>query len=102
MKGLTTVYMQDSKFFITINDSLLNRDILMVTRISKAAEGIRSSFAGYAGDQINEGMFRFEKGPNNKIFLRKILVRERSKDTTQSMYMAVLIQISLQLFLRLR
>ncbi len=90
MKGLTTVYMQDSKFFITINDSLLNRDILMVTRISKAAEGIRSSFAGYAGDQINEGVFRFEKGPNNKIFLRKILVRERSKDTTQSMYMAVL------------
>lgn len=90
MKGMTTVYNQDGKFFININDTLFERDIIMVTRISKAAEGIRSSFDGYAGDQLNSGVFRFEKGPGNKIFLRKVLNRERSKDSTQSMYEAVL------------
>ena len=90
MKGMTTVYNQDGKYFININDTLFDRDIIMVTRISKAAEGIRSSFDGYAGDQLNSGMFRFEKGPNNKIFLRKVLNRERSKDSTQAMFAAVL------------
>jgi len=89
MKGLTTVYSQEGKFYININDSLFERDIMLVTRISKSAAGIRSSFDGYAGDQINEGMFRFERGPLNKILLRKILSRERSKDSTQAMYTAV-------------
>ena len=89
MKGMTTVYKQDGKYFININDTLFNRDIIMVTRISRSAEGIRSSFDGYAGDQLNSGMFRFERGPDNKIFLRKILNRERSKDSTQAMFEAV-------------
>ncbi|OFY42660.1 MAG: hypothetical protein A2X18_13280 [Bacteroidetes bacterium GWF2_40_14] len=89
MKGLTTVYVQDGKFFINIPDSLFKREILMVTRISKAAAGIRSSFDGYAGDDINSGTFRFESGPNNKIFLRKIAGRDRSADSTKAMYSSV-------------
>ncbi|OFY90031.1 MAG: hypothetical protein A2266_01220 [Bacteroidetes bacterium RIFOXYA12_FULL_40_10] len=89
MVGLTTVYNQEGRFFININDTLLDRDIIMVTRISKAAAGIRSDFDGYAGDHLNTAMFRFEMGPNNKIFLRKILNRERSKDSTQAMFTAL-------------
>ncbi|MFA5849889.1 MAG: zinc-dependent metalloprotease [Bacteroidales bacterium] len=89
MKGMTSVCIQDGKFYININDSLLNRDILLVTRISKAAAGIRSSFAGYAGDQINSGTYRFEKGINNKIFLTRSISGERSSDTTQAMYSSV-------------
>ncbi|MFA5849331.1 MAG: DUF5117 domain-containing protein [Bacteroidales bacterium] len=89
MKGLTTVYVQDGKFFISIPDSLFKREILMVTRISKAAAGIRNSFDGYAGDDINSGTFRFEAGPNNKILLRKISGRDRSSDSTKAMYSSV-------------
>ncbi len=89
MIGLTSVYKQNGRFFININDTLLGRDIMMVTRISKAAAGIRSSFDGYAGDQLNSAMFRFEKGPDNKMFLRRVLNRERSKDSTQAMFEAV-------------
>ncbi len=77
-KGMTTVYEQDGRFFINIPDSLLGRDLRMVTRVSKSAEGLRSSFSGYAGDIINSALLRFEKGPNDKIFLRNILLRERS------------------------
>lgn len=80
MRGFTTVYKQDNKFYITINDSIIGRDIRVVTRISKSAEGIRSSFSGYAGDIINSAMFRFEKGPNDKIFLKSILFEERSNE----------------------
>lgn len=83
MKGMTTVYMQDDKYYISIPDSLLNRDIMMVSRISKSAEGLKTAFSGYAGDQINEAMFRFEKGPDNKIFLKNIMLRERSSEAMQ-------------------
>jgi len=89
MNGFTSVYKQDGKYFININDSIIGRDILMVTRISKAAEGIRTDFAGYAGDEVNSGVLRFEKGPNNKIFLTNVIGRERVKDSTSAMYESV-------------
>jgi hypothetical protein len=90
MKGLTPVYQQEGKYFLAVHDSLIGRDILMVTRISKSAAGVRFQFDGYAGDQINASMFRFEKGPNNKIFLREVSVRERSADSTKAMFKAVM------------
>lgn len=78
MKGLTTVYNQDDKFYITINDSIIGRDIELVSRIAKSAEGARRSFNGYAGDAVAESMVRFSKGPGNKIFLHQVLLRERA------------------------
>src|SRR5574344_425671 len=79
MKGFTTVYQQkDDKWCININDSIIGRDIEVVSRIVKSAEGSRMSFGGYAGDEIGEGMIRFTKGPGNKIFLQEVLMRERS------------------------
>src|SRR6185369_9750273 len=70
-------------------DSLLNREILVVNRISKAATGMRAGFFGYAGDQIGQNVVRFEKGPNNKIFLRTISYAEYAKDSTSPMFWAV-------------
>ena len=66
--GLFKVHKIDDKYFFEIPDSLLNRDILVVNRISKAAAGMRNGFFGYAGDQIGQNVVRFEKGPNNKLF----------------------------------
>ena len=80
MRGMTTVYHQDNKYYININDTLLGRDIRMVSRIAKGAEGIRNDFDGYAGDDINAATFRFEKGPNNKIFMRTVSFKERSNE----------------------
>ena len=79
MKGFTTVYEQkDDKWCININDSVIGRDIQIVSRIVKSAEGGRISFGGYAGDEINDAMIRFSKGPGNKIFIQEVLLRERS------------------------
>lgn len=90
MDGMTPVYVQDKKYFIGIPDSLIGKDILMVTRMAETPAGFRANFFGYAGDQINSGMLRFEKGPDNNIFLTKVLAREQSRDTTQAMYYNVL------------
>jgi hypothetical protein len=86
MQGFTPVYLQEGRYYLSIHDTLIGRDILMVTRLSKAAAAMRSSMIGYGGDQVNSGMLRFEKAPNNKILLRKVLTREQSKDSTNSMY----------------
>ena len=88
-EGLFKVHKIDDKYFFEIPDSLLNREILVVNRISKAATGMRAGFFGYAGDQIGQNVVRFEKGPNNKIFLRTISYAEYAKDSTSPMFWAV-------------
>lgn len=85
-QGLTPVYQQDKKYYISIADSLIGRDMLMVSRIVECAAGFRSNFLGYAGDELQEGVFRFVKGPDHKIFLVKVSMREQTKDSTQAMY----------------
>jgi hypothetical protein len=88
-EGLFKVHKIDDKYYFEIPDSLLSRDILVVNRISKAAAGMRNGFFGYAGDQIGQNVVRFEKGPNNKVFLRTISYAEYAKDTTSPMFWAV-------------
>jgi Met-zincin/Domain of unknown function (DUF5117)/Domain of unknown function (DUF5118) len=88
--GLFWVHKIDDKYFFEIPDSLFNRDILVVNRLSKAAAGMRvGGFAGYAGDDISRNVIQFQKGPNNKIFLRNISFAEYTKDSTSSMFTAV-------------
>lgn len=90
-KGLFWVHKVDDRYFIEIADSLLLRDMLVVNRISKAPAGLRAggSFFGYAGDQIGQNVIRFEKGPNNKVFLRTISYAEYAKDSTSPMFTTV-------------
>lgn len=89
--GLFKVHKIEDKFFFELSDSLLGRDVLIVNRISKAAADGREKMLGYGGDQINENVVRFEKGPNNKLFLKIISYSERAADTTMNgMYRSVI------------
>jgi hypothetical protein len=88
-KGLFTVHKVEDKWYFEFGDTLLGRDILVVNRISKAPINTRAGFFGYAGDEINENVIRFEKGPNNKIFLRNISYSVYAKDSTKPMYKSV-------------
>jgi hypothetical protein len=89
-EGLFKVHKVEDKWFFEIPDSLLGRDIMVVNRIIKSSVNSPKSFGGYAGDQINESVIRFEKGPNYKIFLRSVSYINVSKDSTQPMYQAVM------------
>ncbi|PSL47160.1 uncharacterized protein DUF5118 [Chitinophaga niastensis] len=88
--GLFNIYKLDDHFFFEIPDSLLGRDILVVNRISKSAAGLRSQMMGFSGDIIGENVIRFEKGPNNRIFLKNISYADVSKDSTQPMFTSVM------------
>lgn len=89
--GFFNVHKADNKYYFEIPDSVLGRDILVVNRISKASAGMRSggSFFGYGGDQIGQNVIQFEKGPNNKVFLRTISFAEYAKDSTSPMFTSV-------------
>jgi hypothetical protein len=87
--GLFQVHKIDDRYFFEIGDSLLGRDILIVNRLSKASAGMRNGFFGYAGDQIGQSVIRFDKGPNNKLFLRNISYAEYARDSTSPMFTAV-------------
>lgn len=88
--GMITIHKVEDKYFFEIPDSIFNRDILIVNRLSKAGANMRvGGFAGFAGDDISRNVIQFQKGPNNKIFIRTISFAEYSKDSTSSMYSAV-------------
>jgi len=89
-KGLFIVHKVDEKWYLEIPDSLLGRDVLIVSRISKSAADTRAGFLGFAGDEINENVVRFEKGPNNRVYLRNISYNTYARDSTKPMYRAVM------------
>lgn len=90
LKGLFTVHKVDERYFFEVPSKLLGRDILVVNRVSKSSVESPKEFGGYAGDQIAESVIRFEKGPNNKIFLKNISYSVNPSDSTKPMYRSVL------------
>lgn len=87
-QGLLTVHKVEDKWYWEITDSILGRDILVVSRLSKSGAGLANGFTGYAGDIINNNVIRFETGPSNKIFLKRISYDQRGSDEN-GMYKAV-------------
>lgn len=87
--GFITVHKKESKYFFEVPNNVLKREILIVGRVSKASADMRNGAYGYAGDQIGESVCRFEKGPDNKLFLRRISYSEYSKDSTTTMFASV-------------
>lgn len=84
-QGLITVHKIDEKYFFEIPDSLFGRDIMTVTRFSKTAAG-----GGiFAGEEVNRQMVRWEKGLNDKIFLRSVTMVISSPDSTKPLFIAV-------------
>jgi hypothetical protein len=89
-KGLLTTHMVEDKYYFEIPDSVMNRELLVVNRIAKSAAGSRAGFLGYAGDPISDNVIAFERGPNNRIFLRSISYQEVGRDSAGGMYQSVL------------
>lgn len=65
-KGLFNVHKVDGKHYYEIPDSLFNKEMLMVSRISKTATGI-----GFGGGKINTQVLRWEK-KEKKVLLRVV------------------------------
>ena len=81
-EGLFKVHTKDDSYLFEIPDSLLNREMLMVTRIAKTASGI-----GFGGGKANTQVLRWEK--KNKHILLRIVSHNVVADTILPVHEAV-------------
>ncbi|WP_299671891.1 zinc-dependent metalloprotease [uncultured Polaribacter sp.] len=65
-EGLFKIHQKEEEYLFEIPDSLLNREMLMVTRIAKTASGI-----GFGGGKTNTQVLRWQK-KGKKILLRVV------------------------------
>lgn len=65
-EGLFKVHKIDDKYFYEIPDSLVDREMLMVTRIAKTADDI-----GYGGENVRNQVVRWQK-KDKKVLLRVV------------------------------
>lgn len=70
-EGMFNVYIQNNRYYVEVSDDLLGRDILVFISMIRGAaqdQGMRG-MQGYAGDQLSSKVVRFEKGPNDRLYL---------------------------------
>ncbi len=87
-RGMFIVHKVEDKYYFELPVKMLGRDILVVNRVSKSSIETNKGFYGYAGDDIGGGVIRFEKGPNNKVFLKNISYNVYP-DSTKPMFKSV-------------
>ncbi|MFM8485719.1 MAG: DUF5117 domain-containing protein, partial [Bacteroidota bacterium] len=83
-KGMVWIHKIEDKYFMEIPDSVFGREMMAITRLAKVPTG-----AGYGGEEANEQVIRFERGPSDKVFIRAVDYLNVSADTSQPIYKAV-------------
>lgn len=83
-KGLFTVHKINEDYFLEVPDSIIGREFMAITRMAKTPAG-----AGYGGEEENRQVLRWERGPNNKLFLRAVLTINTSPDENKPITQAV-------------
>jgi hypothetical protein len=84
-RGLIDVHQIDEKYYFEIKDSLMGREMMSVTRFTKTTAG-----GGiFGGEEVNRQVIKWERGANNKIFLRSVTYVVASADSSKPMFTAV-------------
>jgi hypothetical protein len=83
-QGLFVVHKVEDKHYFEISDSLFGKEIMAITRFTKVAGG----GGVYGGELANQQVVKFEKGPDDKIFMRVVTVISVA-DSSQPIYKAV-------------
>jgi hypothetical protein len=81
-EGLFSVHQLKNSYFYEIPDSLLGREMLMVTTIAKTADGL-----GYGGERTNTQMVRWDR--NGDHILLKVVSYDNSAADSLPIYRAV-------------
>jgi hypothetical protein len=83
-KGLFTVHQSKAIVYFEISDSILRRDIMLISRLTKGPGG----YGAYPGEELDEKTIEFEKGADSTIRIRlKLVVNEA--DSSNAIYKAV-------------
>ncbi|TDQ77287.1 zinc-dependent metalloprotease [Sphingobacterium yanglingense] len=67
--GLFNTYKVDDKYYMEIPDTLLNRDMLVVTRFTQTPVGLKEFRSQYGGEMLNEQLWQWQRRENT-IYIR--------------------------------
>lgn len=84
-KGLFTAYKQDGKYFLEIPDSLLGREMLVITRFVKTPAGMKGR--AYGGEQLNDQVWQWQK--HDKQVMIHVPSYSIRADSTSDMFASV-------------
>jgi len=85
--GLFNTYKVDGKYYYEIPDSLINREMLVVTRYVKTPGGLKTFGQQYGGEELNDQVWKWERH-DKQIFIRVPSYSIRA-DSTTDMYQSV-------------
>lgn len=90
-KGLFDVRSASGNFYFDIPDSLLGKEMLVVTRVTRGSIDNTGGFAFpvYPGDEISRVAIVFEKQGSKKILVRKVLFADYPKDSSGNLLISV-------------
>jgi hypothetical protein len=86
-KGLFKTYRLDDKWFFEIPDTILNREMLIVSRLNKVPAGVNVGNQQYAGEELNDQVWKWERR-GKQIMIRVPSYSVRA-DSTTDMYQSV-------------
>lgn len=67
--GLFKTHKVDDKWYFEIPDSLINREMLVVTRLAKSPVGVKVGNQQYGGEELNEQVWKWERR-GKQIYIR--------------------------------
>jgi hypothetical protein len=85
--GLFKTHKVDDKWFFEIPDSILNREMLVVTRLAKVPAGVKVGNQQYGGEELNEQVWQWERR-GKQVFIRVPSYAVRA-DKNSDMYESV-------------
>ena len=84
-EGMITVHNIDEKWMFEIDDTLIGREIMTITRYKQTPAG----GGKYGGEEVNRQVIKFEMHHENKIFMRSITYFALSNDSTSPIFKSV-------------
>ena len=85
--GLFKTHKVEDKWYFEIPDSILNREMLVVTRLAKVPAGVKVGNQQYGGEQLNDQVWQWERR-GKQVFIRVPSYSVRA-DEKSDMYQSV-------------
>src|ERR1700722_10190431 len=86
-KGLFNTYKVEGKYYYEIPDSLIGREMLVITRLAKTPADIKVPYNQYGGESQNEQVWKWEK--HDKQILIRVPSYSIRADSTSDMHQSV-------------
>ncbi|WP_316802336.1 zinc-dependent metalloprotease [Pedobacter nototheniae] len=85
--GLFKTHKVDDKWYFEIPDSMLNREMLVVTRLAKSPVGVKVGNQQYGGEELNEQVWKWERR-GKQVYIRVPSYATKA-DANSDMYQSV-------------